>query len=98
MRKQHLDLLAQSSRRPAFPRFGDLTRHITSTFVDRPRYFPGRAIRAAPWFKSAACAVVFARTIKHRRIVIHQGACRSQLLAARADVDIALVVISEVIA
>ena len=34
VRKQHLDLLAESSRYSTFPRLCNLARHITSVFVD----------------------------------------------------------------
>ena len=98
MCEQHLDLFAQSPRGVAFPGLRDLAGHIASTFVDRARHFSGRAIRTTPGLESASCTVVFARAVEHRRIIIHERARRGQRLAAGADIDIVLVVISEVVA
>lgn len=85
-------------RSVAFPRLRDLAGHIASTFVDRARHFSGRTIRTTPRLESASSTVVLARAVEHRRIIIHERARRGQRLAARADVDIVLVVISEIVA
>jgi hypothetical protein len=48
--------------------------------------------------ESASCAVRFTGAVEDRRIVIHQSSRRGQHLAARAKVDVALVVIDEIVA
>lgn len=55
-------------------------------------------IRTTSGFESTSCAVVFAGAVEQRRIVIDESARGGQRLAARAEVDIALVVIGEVVA
>src|SRR4051794_22826827 len=98
MREQHLDLLAQSSGCSAFPRLGDRTRHVARPFVDRPWHLPRRGIWAAPRLQGASRTVVLGCAIEDCRVVIHASARRRQRLIARAEVDIALLIVSEVLA
>ena len=58
----------------------------------RPRgrtwHLPSRSIRRAHELEGASCAVVSARAVEHRRIIIHECASRGQFLAARAEVSL----------
>jgi two-component system, NtrC family, sensor kinase len=56
-----------------------------------------RGIRTALELESACCAVVFAGAVERRCIVIYQSARGGQLLAAGAKVEVARVVIGEVV-
>jgi hypothetical protein len=98
MREQHLDLFAHSSRGPALPRFCNLARHVAGTLIDGAGHLSSRRVGAARGLENTSCAVAFARTVEDCRFVIHQSARRGQLLAARTEVDVALVIIGEVVA
>src|SRR3984893_2068770 len=93
MGEQHLDLFAHPSRCLTLPRFCNLARHVARTLMDRTGDSSSRRVGAALELETASCAVAFTGAVKDRRIVIHQSARRGQLLAAGADVGIALVVI-----
>jgi transposase len=49
--KQHLDLLAQPSRRAAFPGFSDPSRYITCALVNGARHLSRRRVRTASGFE-----------------------------------------------
>src|SRR5262249_49874733 len=76
----------------------DLARHVASAFIDRPRHPPRRRFGTTSALESACLAVVLARTIEDGCSVVHRRAGRGERLAARAGVDIALMVISELLA
>ena len=80
----------RKNERAALPGFSDLSRHIAFALVDGARHLPRWSIRTALKLKSAFCAVVFAGAVEHRCIVIHQSASGGQLLAAGAEVKVAL--------
>lgn len=98
MREQHLDLFAHSSRGPALRRFCNLARHVARTLMDGAGHLSSRRIGAALGLENASCAVAFAPPVEDCRSVIHQSARCGQRVAARADVDVALAVIGEVVA
>src|SRR4029453_16694800 len=81
---------------PARLAFGDGSGHVARTFVDRARDLAGRGVGAAARLQQTAVAIVFAGAIEQCRAV--QGALAGEHLAAGAEVDIALMVVGEVVA
>jgi hypothetical protein len=63
--------------------------------VEAARHLPGRLLRTAVRLEAADLAVVLAGAIEEL-MVVHDRALAGQDLAARADIDVPLVVVDEV--
>src|ERR1700730_16038695 len=103
MRKQHLDLFPLAARSLVGLGLSDVAGHVARTFVDRAQHLAMRLGRAALRLEGAGIAVRFggAGTIQvvDRRLRLRGASLLpvlSELLAARADVAVALVVAGEV--
>ncbi len=97
MREQHLDLLAQAARDAALPGPCDLAGHIASALMDRAWDLTNEVIRAAASFQCTAGTIALAGSVEHRRAIVDQRSGRGQGLAARTDVDVAGMIVGEVL-
>jgi len=96
MGEQHLDLLPLPARDDVGLGLGDGTSLVAGGFIDRAWYLASRSIRAAARLQRAGVAVRLAGAVAHGVVLRRCGPWRGerssvflQLLAARADVDVA---------
>jgi hypothetical protein len=94
--EQHLDFLPLSPRRAIGVGLGDGAGHVTSALVDAARHLARRLLGTAALFEAAEVAVVLAGAMEELEVV-HDRALAGQYLAARADPDVPLVVVGEVL-
>src|SRR5713101_2823549 len=104
MGEQHLDLLPLPARDDVGLGLGDGTSLVAGGFIDRAWYLASRSIRAAARLQRAGVAVRLASAVAHGVVLRRCGPWRGerssvflQLLAARADVDVARPVVGEVV-
>lgn len=103
MGKQHLDLLPLASRGDVGIGGGDVARYVAGALGDRAQKVAGRFFRTAARLQGAGFAVALARPVAHEAFTIdavawhREGAAElPKFLTARADVEIATMIIGEV--
>jgi hypothetical protein len=97
VREQHLDLLALPPRGTASVALRDVAGHVPRPLEERAPNLPRGFLGAAARLEAADIAVVLAGAIEEL-VVVHDRALADQNLAGRADIDVPLVIIGEVLA
>jgi hypothetical protein len=95
--EQHLDALALTPRLLEGRSFGEGPGKVAGVFMQAARDLANQRIGAASHFEPAGAAVQGASAVEQRRTVVHQRAARNEGLPCRTSIEIAVVIIAEVL-